>query len=162
MTAKPPRDRMAFEPRQKKKKTPKAPPAENQAKLEKSQPKTNRPKANYRATSGAIPEAVSKRMIRRMALFCGIPSGLGMSSFFVFYWIVRNDLLDIPAAAVGAVSLGLFGLGVLGLSYGILSTSWDEDRLGGWFGWQEFTVNFGRMRAAWKEAKEAKKKVNEG
>jgi hypothetical protein len=123
---------MAFEPRQKKKKASKAPPAATPAPAEKSPLKTSRSKAK-RTASGSIPDAVSKRMIRRMALFCGIPSGLGMSSFFVFYWIVRNDLLDIPAAAVGAVSLGLFGLGVLGLSYGILSTSWDEDRLGGWF-----------------------------
>lgn len=143
---------MAFEPRQKKKKTPKQPPPQSSKESAKSK---------ITANSTAIPEAVSKRMVRRMAFFCGIPTGLGMSSFFVFYWIVSNEWLKIPAAAVGVTSLGLFGLGVLGLSYGILSTSWDEDRVGGWFGTQEFKTNFGRMTAAWREAREAKKQAKE-
>ena len=126
MSSKPSRERLAFEPRQKKKKAPKPPPQESQKNSEKTDSSTRQQTAAM-----AIPEAVSKRMVRRMALFCGIPTGLGMSSFFIFYWIVSNGWVKIPASAVGTVSLGLFGLGVLGLSYGILSTSWDEDRVGG-------------------------------
>jgi hypothetical protein len=48
--------------------------------------------------------------------------------------------------------MGFFGLGVLGLSYGVLSASWDEDEPGTKFGWQEFKTNFGRMTAAWRSA----------
>jgi hypothetical protein len=152
MSSKPSRERLAFEPRQKKKKAPKLPPQESQKNSEKTDSSTRQQTAAM-----AIPEAVSKRMVRRMALFCGIPTGLGMSSFFIFYSIVSNGWVKIPASAVGTVSLGLFGLGVLGLSYGILSTSWDEDRVGGWLGAQEFRVNLERMTAAWRAAKEAKK-----
>jgi hypothetical protein len=47
------------------------------------------------------------------------------------------------------VTLGCFGLGVLGLTYGVLSASWDEDRPGDWLGIAEFQVNFGRMTSAW-------------
>jgi hypothetical protein len=156
MSSKPSRERLAFEPRYKKKKAAKVPPVETKSSADKSK---RRDRAQ--AASGTIPEAVSKRMVKRMALFSGIPTALGMSSFFIFYWVVSNEWLKIPASAVGATSLGLFGLGVLGLSYGLLSTSWDEERAGGWFGAQEFKVNFGRMTAAWREAREAKKQAKE-
>jgi hypothetical protein len=92
-------------------------------------------------------------MIKRMAYFSGIPTGMGIFSFFIFYLIVKQEWLEVPNSAVVLVSMGLFGLGVLGLSYGILSTSWDEGREGDLWGWQEFKVNFGRMTSAWTSAR---------
>lgn len=158
MSSKPSRERLAFEPRQKKKKAPKVPPAQSQKEPDKTKKRVSDRK---QVATGAIPEVVSKRMVRRMALFCGIPTALGMLSFLVFYWVVSHELLEVPSSAVGAVSLGLFGLGVLGLSYGIFSSSWDEDRVGGWLGTQEFKVNFGRMTAAWRSAREEAKAKKE-
>lgn len=104
--------------------------------------------------SAAIPEEVSKRMVRRIALFCGIPSGLGMLTFIISYVIVSQHYFKLPPVVVFLVSLGFFGLGVLGLSYGALSASWDEDRVGSWFGWSEFRTNFGRTIASWREARQ--------
>lgn len=151
MASKSGREKLPFEPRQKKKKTTKASPPTSASKTEKTKNPTI--KAKKVSNSGAIPDGVSKRMIRRMAIFCGIPTALAMLSFFIFYWIVSQEWLKIPAPAVGAVTLGLFGLGVLGLTYGMLSASWDEDRIGGWLGWQEFKMNFGRMRTAWGDSR---------
>jgi len=54
------------------------------------------------------------------------------------------------------VSMGFFGLGVLGLSYGVLSASWDENRVGTLLGWQDFTQNLGRTIAAWRSIKQDK------
>lgn len=145
-------DRLPFEPRQKKKKPLKQPPPVRKPISEEQR---------QAASLKAIPDTVSKRMVKRMALFSGIPTGLGMCSFFAFYWIVSNEWLEIPTGVVFTVSLGLFGLGVLGLSYGIFSTSWDENQVGSWWGWQQFRVNFGRTIEAWrsgrKEITEAKK-----
>jgi hypothetical protein len=157
MPSKPSQKPMAFEPRQQKKKK-----ANKQAPL-KTQKTSEAKKSTTRqqADSTAIPDVVSKRMVRRMAFFCGIPTGLAMSSFFIFYWIISHEWLEIPASAVGVTSLSLFGLGVLGLSYGLLSASWDEDRIGGLVGAQEFKINFGRMTTAWQAAKEAKKQAKE-
>ena len=118
-----------------------------------SSKKTAKKSKREDASLDQIPEVVSKRMVRRMALFSGIPTGLGIFSFFAFYVIVSQELLEVPTTVVVLLSMGLFGLGVLGLSYGILSTSWDEDRIGTWWGWSEFTVNFSRMTSAWKSAK---------
>lgn len=108
-------------------------------------------------TQSAIPDAVSKRMIRRMALFSGIPSLLGMSTFIVSYLLISNEWFKLPNVVVLLISAGFFGLGVLGLSYGVLSTSWDEDRAGTRLGWGEFTTNFGRMTQAWRSARNQSK-----
>lgn len=99
-----------------------------------------------------IPDVVSRRMARRMAFFCGIPTSLGILTFVVSYFIVTRGI-KLPNAAVVLVSMGFFGLGVLGLTYGILSACWDEERSGSLIGAEEFSTNFGRLRAAWKEAR---------
>jgi hypothetical protein len=104
--------------------------------------------------SSTIPEVVSKRMVRRIALFSGIPSSLGMLTFVISYIVVSQHYFKLPPVVVFLVSLGFFGLGVLGLSYGALSASWDEDRVGTWLGWSEFRTNFGRMIASWREARQ--------
>ena len=155
-------DRLPFEPRKKKKKSDltgeksaKAP-----AKLEKTPKKprnrstsrSSRPNANL----SAIPDVVSKRMGRRMAIFCGMPSILGMSSLFIFYWLKVKEAVDLPPYIAFAVSIGFLGLGVLGLSYGLFSASWDEERTGSIWGAEEFKINLGRTRDAWKSSKAAK------
>ena len=103
--------------------------------------------------STAIPEVVSRRMARRMGVFCGIPTSLGMVTFIVSYIVVSHEWFKLPNVAVVLVSMGFFGLGVLGLSYGVLSASWDEERVGTRLGWGEFTTNFGRLTESWRTAK---------
>lgn len=137
----PPRQPLPFEPKQSRKKTPKAPSA-----IPRPKPTPERSQASLQA----IPDTVSQRMIKRMALFSGIPTGLGMFSFVAFYWIVSHGWIEIPPYVVFAVSLGMLGLGVLGLSYGIFSTSWDEDISGHWWGWQECKINVDRTLKAWR------------
>jgi hypothetical protein len=88
-------------------------------------------------------------MLRRMLFFSGTPTVLGVAAFFVSYWLIVKGKIELPPYAVLLTTLGCFGLGVLGLTYGVLSASWDEDRVGGWLGLEEFKVNFGRMTSAW-------------
>jgi hypothetical protein len=141
------RDRLPFEPSKRRKQ------AEQKAPLKS--PVTSKLQTSSEAPVGskesmAIPDVVSRRMIRRMALLCGIPTALGISTFFVSYFIVINDLFALPNSAVVLVSMAFFGLGVLGLSYGVLSASWDEESPGSLLGWEEFMTNFGRLTAAWR------------
>jgi hypothetical protein len=152
MSSEPPRQRLPFEPAANRKKTPKKPPEPSASAIKTEE----KPQAQTTGTkqSQSIPEVVSRRMISRIALFCGVPTFLGIATFFVSYLIVSKGLFELPNTAVLLVSMGCFGLGVLGLSYGVLSASWDEEVSGSSLGWQEFTTNFGRMRAAWREAKE--------
>ncbi len=147
--------RLPFEPRTKRKKTAKAPP-EIVASPPQTTPKKDKPEKTQPATakseSMAVPEVVSKRMVRRMALLCGVPSFLGIATFFGSYFLVTQAGVNLPNVAVVLLSMGFFGLGVLGLSYGVLSASWDEDVPGTKLGWQEFTINLGRMTSAWRKA----------
>ena len=144
---------LPFEPTRKRNKKPKATPAKPTETQSESQPSPQEQK-KAQASLSAIPEEVSQRMIRRMAFFSGIPTSLGIASFFVFYWIVSRELLELPPYTVVLVSMGLFGLGVLGLSYGLISASWDEGRIGTKFGWEEFKANTKRLISAWRSARQ--------
>ncbi|MFM2431788.1 MAG: hypothetical protein RLZZ511_3001 [Cyanobacteriota bacterium] len=141
-------EKLPFEPTSTKKKAPKV-PASNAKKSAPRVPRDQRPDAQ-------IPEVVSQRMARRMAVFSGIPTVLGMLTFVASYFLVKAKV-DLPPSVVLLVSLGFFGLGVVGLSYGLLSASWDEDKEGSLIGTEQFGVNFGRLQAGWKEARQQKK-----
>ncbi|MGB3299598.1 MAG: PAM68 family protein, partial [Phormidesmis sp.] len=97
--------------------------------------------------SGAIPEAVSQRMLRRMAVLSGAPVFLGVGIFFLAYYLQSRQIVEFPPVAVLLVTMGCFGLGVLGLTYGVLSASWDPEP-GGLAGLKEFKLNVGRLMEA--------------
>ena len=105
----------------------------------------------YSKQEMAIPEVVSQRMIRRVAAFCGFPTFLGVSSLIVSYLLVTLAVIQLPPIAVLLVNMGLFGLGVVGITYGVLSASWDEERPGTILGLAEFSTNWGRMTEVWRD-----------
>jgi Photosynthesis affected mutant 68 len=163
------RNPLPFEPtksrKQAEKKTEKKPTAKaveakpKAAKASTVKPATAKPASSSSASRSAdpsasarmnIPDVVSKRMVRRMALFCGVPSVLGMATFVTSYFLVIRDIVELPNIAVVLVSMGFFGLGVLGLSYGVLSASWEEEEVGSALGVTEFGINLKRMVGAWR------------
>ncbi len=158
MAADPERNRLPFEPSKKRQKPAKN--SQNQPAPDKKSENTPAPaqKAEKQPTLAkeemAIPKVVSNRMARRMALFCGLPTALGMATFVVSYVIVSQGWLRLPTVAVVLTSMGFFGLGVLGLSYGVISASWDEEIVGSKLGWQEFRTNWGRMTSAWRSSRQ--------
>lgn len=94
-----------------------------------------------------IPEAVANRMARRIAIATGIPTLMGMGVFVASYLLVSRGLLDIPPSLTLLASGGCFLLGLLGLSYGVLSASW-EPQSGSWFGAEQIRLNLGRVKAS--------------
>jgi hypothetical protein len=94
-----------------------------------------------------IPEAVANRMVRRIAIATGTPTVLGMSVFVASYLLVSRGVLDIPPGLTLVGSGAFFLLGLLGLSYGVLSASW-EDAPGSLLGLEQIGVNIGRVRAS--------------
>jgi CHASE2 domain-containing sensor protein len=148
-------EKLPFEPASSKKKAAKPTQSGTQTASAKS---VQSPAATRDAQ--AIPQVVSQRMARRMAIFCGVPTLFGMSSFVVSYYLVTQLHYKIPSTVVLLASLGFFGLGVLGLTYGIFSASWDESSPGTLLGIEEFGTNFSRMTQARKEARQAAKPRN--
>jgi hypothetical protein len=102
--------------------------------------------------SSRIPDVVGKRMIARSVVLCGVPTVLGMLVFIGSYLAITHGI-KLPNVVVLLVSMGCLGLGVLGLSYGILSASWEENQDGSWLGLAEFKLNFGRMKEGYKQSK---------
>ncbi|KAK4537943.1 hypothetical protein CDCA_CDCA15G3968 [Cyanidium caldarium] len=105
--------------------------------------KLNSPTATRNeAAPGTLPPVVADRMLRRMLAFGGVPFGAGIGAFAVFFVLrYRFDTVTLPGL-VGYTTLGMFGLALLGLTYGIMSASWDADRGGSWHGWGELRLNY--------------------
>ncbi len=143
------RNPLPFEPNKKRPKPAKAltqPVIKTQETQEKPQQQRR-----YSKQEMAIPEVVSQRMMRRVAGFCGIPTALGISSLIVSYLLVTLANVQLPPIAVLLVNMGLFGLGVVGITYGVLSASWDEETPGTFLGFDEFSTNWGRMAEVWRD-----------
>ncbi|MCP2729118.1 PAM68 family protein [Limnofasciculus baicalensis] len=169
MSTEPSRNPLPFEPQKKRKKIAQTQQetAPNKTAPNKDKPATVAKKKSTTAVkksttkeSMQIPDAVSNRMIRRMVVLCGIPTVLGISIFVVSYFLFHNMGIKLPNPAVLFASLGCWGLGVLGLSYGVLSASWEEDNPGTVLGWQEFRINLERMTSAWRAARQEAKQKN--
>lgn len=94
-----------------------------------------------------IPDAVANRMVRRIAIATGTPTALGMAVFVASYLLVSRGVLDIPPGLTLVGSGAFFLLGLVGLSYGVLSASW-EDGPGSLLGLEQIGVNIGRVRAS--------------
>ena len=117
------------------------------ANLEKS---SNPIKTPQRSSSG-IPKYVADRMARRIFFTAGIPTILGMSVFVVSYIIVTRNIAEIPPSSTIAISALFFLVGLGGLSFGILSASWDKEP-GSFFGIENIPMNIDRVKAAFKPA----------
>ena len=102
-------------------------------------------------SSSGIPKYVADRMARRIFFTAGIPTIMGMSVFIVSYIIVTRNIAEIPPSATIAVSALFFLLGLAGLSFGILSASWDKEP-GSFFGIENIPMNIQRAKAAFKPA----------
>ena len=101
--------------------------------------------------SSGIPKYVADRMARRIFFTAGIPTIMGMSVFVVSYIIVTRNIAEIPPSSTIAISALFFLLGLGGLSFGILSASWDKEP-GSFFGIENIPMNIERAKAAFRPA----------
>lgn len=100
-------------------------------------------KQNPRA--GTVPEAVSKRMLGRMVPLFSVPFVLGIGTFVGLYLYGAKTGTIMQPGVVAYVTWAPFLAGLLGLSYGVLSASWDEEVEGSFLGFEEFSTNVGRI-----------------
>ena len=109
---------------------------------------SNNPNTNV---SKGIPKYVADRMARRIFFTAGIPTILGMSVFVISYFIVTKNIAEIPPSSTIAISALFFLIGLAGLSFGILSASWDKEP-GSLLGIENIPLNIQRAKAAFKPA----------
>ncbi len=108
-------------------------------------------KANREAT--AIPKHIANRMLRRVAIASGLPTFLGMSIFVVSFLVVSRGIADISPGLTLVSTAVCFIAGLVGLSYGVLSASW-EDKPGSLLGFENIRTNIARMRSSMKVQKD--------
>ena len=106
---------------------------------------------NQKKKTSGIPKYVADRMARRIFFTAGIPTIMGMSVFVVSYIIVTRNIAEIPPSSTIAISALFFLLGLAGLSFGILSASWDKEP-GSFFGIENIPMNIQRAKDAFKPA----------
>ena len=107
------------------------------------------------AKQEAIPRYVANRMARRVAVFTGLPSIAGMGVFVASYLVVTRGIADIPPGATLVGSGFFFVLGLVGLSVGVLTASWDKEP-GSLLGFENFKPNVQRMRESIRAQKQQK------
>jgi len=93
-------------------------------------------------------------MARRSAIASGVPTLIGMGVFAVSYLLVSRDIAEIPPGATLVASGGCFLLGLVGLSYGVFSSSW-ENQPGSLLGSEQIRVNLGRLRESIRSMRQA-------
>ena len=99
-----------------------------------------------------IPKYVANRMARRIAFTTGIPTLSGMGVFIGSYFLISKGIAEISPTVTLVSSAMCFLVGLLGLSYGILSASWDFNP-GSFFGFENIKPNINRMKDAFKSSK---------
>ena len=110
--------------------------------------------ASKSESSQPIPKAVANRMARRVAIATGIPSIMGMGVFVGSYFLVSRQIMDVPPGITLLGSGGFFLLGLGGLSYGVLSASWEQNS-GSLLGFEHIKPNIQRMRESIRAQKQS-------
>ncbi|GAB0490273.1 hypothetical protein MMPV_001505 [Pyropia vietnamensis] len=96
--------------------------------------------------AGVLPQKVADRMGRRMAVLGGVPFFVGVAVFLVYFLLAYRFEVRVIPVFVGYSTLFTFGGALVGVTYGIMSASWDEEVEGSFWGWQEAKVNVLRAR----------------
>ena len=102
-----------------------------------------------RSEKSGIPSYVANRMARRIAFTTGIPTLSGMGVFIGSYFLISKGIAEISPTLTLVSSALCFLVGLLGLSYGILSASWDFNP-GSFLGFENIKPNINRMKDAFK------------
>ena len=102
--------------------------------------------------NSGIPKYVANRMARRIAFTTGIPTLSGMGVFIGSYFLISKGIAEISPSLTLVSSALCFLVGLLGLSYGILSASWDLNP-GSFLGLENIKPNINRMKDAFKSSK---------
>ena len=94
------------------------------------------------AQKKAVPQIVTDRMLSRVVRFSGIPMVLGFTTGPTYYYFAKINTQEwLEPWMFFAASTATFGLAFVGITYGVLSASWDPSREGSALGVDEFKMN---------------------
>lgn len=86
------------------------------------------------------------QMGKRMLPFVGIPLLGGMGSFVGFWYMATYKDMEFQPVLVAGTTIALLVIGLVGITYSMLSSSWDENREGSLLGTDEFSRNIDNIK----------------
>lgn len=104
--------------------------------------------------AAVIPEKVAMRMGNRMLPFVGIPL-FGVMGTFVGFWYmatVKGVMFETNIVAYSTIFVLVIGL--MGITYSVMSASWDPDVKGSTLGIDEFKSNVDSIKGGLKRSRE--------
>lgn len=104
--------------------------------------------------AAVIPEPVAQRMGKRMLPFVGIPLFGLMGTFVAFWYFATYKNYEFQPALVAFSTIGVLVFGLLGITYSVMSASWDVEVEGSMLGFEEFGKNLGSIRDGLKRTRE--------
>lgn len=105
-------------------------------------------------TAAVIPEKVAMRMGKRMLPFVGIPLFGSMGAFVAFWYYATYKNVQFETGLVAITTIAFLVIGLVGITYSVMSASWDPDREGTGLGFGEFSNNFDSIKDGLKRSRE--------
>ena len=112
-------------------------------------------------SAGVMPEVVSQRMLKRVVPFAALPVFGGVLAFVGFWYANTQLQLDLPPTIVAYTTQAMLLLSFAGITYGVMSTSWDEEIEGSLLGVENIVRNVNLMRGTEVERQAEAKLANE-
>lgn len=104
--------------------------------------------------SAAIPEKVARRMGMRMLPFVGLPLFGGMGVFVGFWYFATYRDVEVMPNVVAACTIAVLVIGLLGITYSVMSASWDPETEGSTLGLSEFNTNINNIKDGLRRSRE--------
>eukprot|EP00558_Chaetoceros_sp_UNC1202_P006446 CAMPEP_0197245588 /NCGR_PEP_ID=MMETSP1429-20130617/10331_1 /TAXON_ID=49237 /ORGANISM="Chaetoceros sp., Strain UNC1202" /LENGTH=278 /DNA_ID=CAMNT_0042706119 /DNA_START=71 /DNA_END=907 /DNA_ORIENTATION=- len=104
--------------------------------------------------AAVIPEPVAQRMGKRMLPFVGVPLFGGMGAFVAFWYFATYKNYEFQPALVAFSTIAILVFGLLGITYSVMSASWDVEEEGSALGFDEFKKNLGSIRDGLRRTRE--------
>lgn len=104
--------------------------------------------------AAVIPEKVAQRMGKRMLPFVGVPLLGGMGAFVGFWYMATYRDMEFQPVLVAGTTIALLAVGLVGITYSMMSASWDPEREGSVLGTDEFSRNIDNIKGGLKRSGE--------
>jgi len=97
-------------------------------------------------SAAVIPEKVAQRMGKRMIPFVGVPLFGVLGTFVAFWYFTVYGELELQPTIVAYSTIAVLGFGLFGITYSVMSASWDPEEEGSSLGVDEFKTNLDNIK----------------
>lgn len=104
--------------------------------------------------AAVIPEKVAQRMGKRMLPFVGVPLFGSMAAFVGFWYMATYRDMEFQPVLVAGTTIAFLLIGLIGITYSMMSASWDPEREGTMLGTDEFSRNIDNIKGGLKRSGE--------